>query len=94
MCYYCVANHVCYAITIARRKHFKDLLLFSYNSYHLHTFEMTKMSKTMKEKTPKTTNHLHTQKKTKGNKIAVEKESNDEKHGGWALALFTKKSQQ
>jgi len=60
----------------------------------MHTFEMTKRSKTMKERTPKITNHLHTQEKTKGSKIAVEKENNDEKHGGWgrwawALALFT-----
>jgi hypothetical protein len=55
---------------------------------------MIKRNKTMKEITPKTTNHLHTQEKTKRNKITVEKENNDEKHGGWgrwgwALALFT-----
>jgi hypothetical protein len=42
---------------------------------------MTKGNKTMKEITPKTTNCLQTQKKTKGNKIAIEKESNNEKHG-------------
>ncbi len=47
-----------------------------------YTLEMTKGNKTMKEITPKTTNCLHTQKRTKGNKIVVEKESNNEKHGG------------
>jgi hypothetical protein len=34
---------------------------------------MTKGSKTMKERTPKTTNRLHTQERTKENKIIVEK---------------------
>jgi hypothetical protein len=32
MCCCCVASHVCYVITITGRKHFKDLLLFSYSS--------------------------------------------------------------
>jgi len=45
MCYYCVVGQVCYVIIIVGRKHFKDLLLFSYNSYHLHTQERTKGSK-------------------------------------------------
>jgi hypothetical protein len=72
---------VCYVITIVRKKHF-EFLLFSYSSYHLHTLEMTKGSKTMKKGTPKTTNCLHTQERTKGNNIVVEKESKNEKHGG------------
>jgi hypothetical protein len=83
MCCYCVASQVCYAIIIIERKYFKELLIFFYNSYHLHTFEMTKMNKAMKERTPKTTNHSHTQERTKGSKIVVEKENNDEEHGGW-----------
>jgi hypothetical protein len=54
---------------------------------------MTKGSKTMKERTPKTTNHLHTQERTKGSKIIVEKKHIDEEHGGggrwgWVLALL------
>jgi hypothetical protein len=77
----CAIGQVCYVITIVSKKHFKDLFLFSYNSYHLHTLEMTKGNKTMKERTLKTTNHLHTQEMTKGSKIIIEKKHNDEEHG-------------
>ncbi len=60
MCYCCAIGQVCYVITIVEKKHFENLLLFSYSSYHLHTFEMAKGSKTMEKGTPKTTNRLHT----------------------------------
>jgi hypothetical protein len=82
MCCFCVVGQVCYVTTIAGNKHFEDLLFFSYNSYHVHTFEMTKGSKTMKKRTPKPTNQLHTQEMTKGNKIIIKEENNNEKHVG------------
>ncbi len=72
---------MCYAIKFVGRKHFEDLFLLFYSSYHLHTLEMTKESKIMKEGTPKITNRLHIQERTKGNKIVVEK-CNVEEHGG------------
>jgi hypothetical protein len=71
LCYF-VVGQVCDVIVLLVR--FVMLLLLlegnTSNSYHLHTFEMTKLNKTLKEKTPKTTNHLHTQEKTKGSKIS------------------------